>query len=941
MSNNLKGNPVEGFAEKSREAAVEGIVLLKNEGNVLPLTEDDKISVFGRPMIEYYRSGTGSGGAVNVEYATNILDGFENSNLNFNKKIVEDYKEWLKDHPFDNGGGGWACEPWFQKDMEITADYAKKQAESTNKAVYIIGRTAGEDKDNANWVGSYLLTDEEKENLKNITEAFEDVCVVLNVSNIIDLKWIDEEQFKGHIKSVIIVWQGGMEGGNAVAEALSGKATPSGKLPDTVAYDIEDYPANDNFGNELTNLYKEDIYVGYRYFETFAPEKVQFEFGFGLSYTTFDIETISADADDEKITLEVKVTNTGDKFSGKEVVQVYYEAPQGALGQPARQLCAYEKTENLAPGQSQTLKIAFDINGIASYDDSGVTGNKSCYVLEAGDYNFYVGNSVKNNKLAYTYKIEELKVTEQLSEAACPNDENLTLMKPGKRKEDGTYEITYVPSQKPTVDMAKRIEENLPKDMEITGDVGITLQDVKAGKNTIEEFVAQLTVSELAQIVRGEGMSNPRVTTGTASAFGGLSDTLFAYGIPAACCADGPSGLRMEGKATQLPIGTALAASWNPKLVRELYTMEGQELYRNDVDTLLGPGVNIHRHPLNGRNFEYYSEDPLVAGLTGGNEALGVQSNKGVGVTFKHFAGNDQENSRNSQNDVVSERAFREIYLKQFETAVKMSNPMGMMSTYGIVNSVPTANDYELLENILRTEWGFEGIVMTDWGGSGGMSDSQAMHSGNDLIMPGNSVTDNLIAYIGDVEPTIVRGDDGIATEGGFPSTVAHSMTFGTWIWNSVSTDWGDYKLDANGTAYEVVATEDSFNNTEIPKLVDNEIETVTVKEMIESLAEEGTASYETNDDGTVTITYMLSQASMDDGTHYAEDYKDHAIAVGTNMLGGEDYNTLSLADLQKASINMLNVLMKTTQFEELTGVEVGSYTAAIGDTETFVSVEK
>lgn len=941
MDNNLRGVPVEGFADKSREAAVEGIVLLKNENNTLPLTEQDKVSVFGRPMIEYYRSGTGSGGAVNVEYTTNILDGFENSNLNFNKTIVEDYKEWLKDHPFDNGGGGWACEPWFQKDMEITADYAKKQAESTNKAVYIIGRTAGEDKDNANWVGSYLLTDEEKENLKNITEAFEDVCVVLNVSNIIDLKWIDEEQFKGHIKSVIIVWQGGMEGGNAVADALSGKATPSGKLPDTVAYDIEDYPANDNFGNELTNLYKEDIYVGYRYFETFAPEKVQFEFGFGLSYTTFDIETISADADEEKITLEVKVTNTGDKFSGKEVVQVYYEAPQGALGQPARQLCAYEKTENLAPGQSQTLKIAFDINGIASYDDSGATGNKSCYVLEAGDYNFYVGNSVKNNKLAYTYKVEELKVTEQLSEAACPNDENLTLMKPGKRREDGTYEITYVPSQKPTVDMAKRIEDNLPKDMKITGDVGITLQDVKAGKNTIEEFVAQLTVAELAQIVRGEGMSNPRVTKGTASAFGGLSDTLFAYGIPAACCADGPSGLRMEGKATQLPIGTALSASWNPKLVRELYTMEGQELYGNQVDTLLGPGVNIHRHPLNGRNFEYYSEDPLVAGLTGGSEALGVQSNKGVGVTFKHFAGNDQENSRNSQNDVVSERAFREIYLKQFETAVKMSNPMGMMSTYGMVNSVPTANDYELLENILRTEWGFEGIVMTDWGGSGGMSDSQAMHSGNDLIMPGNSVTDNLIAYIGDVEPTIVRGDDGIATEGGFPSTIAHSMTFGTWIWNSVSTDWGDYKLDANGTAYEVVATEDSFNNTEIPKLVDNEIETVTVKEMIESLAEEGTASYETNDDGTVTITYMLSQASMDDGTHYAEDYKDHAIAVGTNMLGGEDYNTLSLADLQKASINMLNVLMKTTQFEELTGVEVGSYTAAIGDTETFVSVEK
>lgn len=748
MDNNLRGVPVEGFAEKSREAAVEGIVLLKNENNTLPLTEQDKVSVFGRPMIEYYRSGTGSGGAVNVEYTTNILDGFENSNLNFNKTIVEDYKEWLKDHPFDNGGGGWACEPWFQKDMEITADYAKKQAESTNKAVYIIGRTAGEDKDNANWVGSYLLTDEEKENLKNITEAFEDVCVVLNVSNIIDLKWIDEEQFKGHIKSVIIVWQGGMEGGNAVAEALSGKATPSGKLPDTIAYNIEDYPANDNFGNELTNLYKEDIYVGYRYFETFAPEKVQFEFGFGLSYTTFDIETVSADADDEKITLEVKVTNTGDKFSGKEVVQVYYEAPQGALGQPARQLCAYEKTENLAPGQSQTLKIAFDINGIASYDDSGVTGNKSCYVLEAGDYNFYVGNSVKNNKLAYTYKVEELKVTEQLSEAACPNDDNLTLMKPGKRKEDGTYEITYVPSQKPTVDMAKRIEENLPKDMEITGDVGITLQDVKAGKNTIEEFVAQLTVAELTQIVRGEGMSNPRVTKGTASAFGGLSDTLFAYGIPAACCADGPSGLRMEGKATQLPIGTALSASWNPKLVRELYTMEGQELYGNQVDTLLGPGVNIHRHPLNGRNFEYYSEDPYLSGTMSVASTGGIKDG-GAWGTIKHFALNGQESHRFKIDAVCSERAIRQIYLKSFEMAVKAGTVKTLMTAYNPINGHWAASNYDLCTTILRNEWGYDGIVMTDWwakmndvveGGEESNQDTRDMvRSQNDVYMVVNN----------------------------------------------------------------------------------------------------------------------------------------------------------------------------------------------------------
>ena len=322
MSENLRGVPVKGFAEKSREAAVEGIVLLKNQDNVLPFSTEDKISVFGRPQLEYYRSGTGSGGAVQVEYATNIIDGFKNSNLNINEELVNDYVEWLKDHPFDNGGGGWACEPWFQKDMDITVEYAKKQAQVSNKAVYIIGRTAGEDKDNYNGEGSYLLTEEEISNIKNITEAFEDVVVVLNVSNIIDMKWVNNPQFNGKVKAVAYVWSGGMEGGNAVVDVLSGKETPSGKLPDTIAENLEDYPSHENFGDPLKNLYKEDIYVGYRYFETFAPEKVVYEFGFGQSYTTFDIETLSAKVEDEKVKLQAKVTNTGDTYSGKEVVQV-------------------------------------------------------------------------------------------------------------------------------------------------------------------------------------------------------------------------------------------------------------------------------------------------------------------------------------------------------------------------------------------------------------------------------------------------------------------------------------------------------------------------------------------------------------------------------------------------------------------------------------------
>lgn len=714
MSENLRGVPVKGFAEKSREAAAEGIVLLKNQDKVLPFSTEDKISVFGRPQLEYYRSGTGSGGAVQVEYATNIIDGFKNSNLNINEELANDYVEWLKDHPFDNGGGGWACEPWFQKDMDITVEYAKKQAQVSNKAVYIIGRTAGEDKDNYNGEGSYLLTEEEISNIKNITEAFEDVVVVLNVSNIIDMKWVNNPQFNGKVKAVAYVWSGGMEGGNAVVDVLSGKETPSGKLPDTIAENLEDYPSYENFGDPLKNLYKEDIYVGYRYFETFAPEKVVYEFGFGQSYTTFDIETLSAKVEDEKVKLQAKVTNTGDTYSGKEVVQVYYSAPQGKLGKPAKELCAYVKTNKLAPSESQTVEIEFVVKDMASYDDSGVTGNKSSYVLEAGDYVIYVGNSVRNVKEVLTYNVEELVVTEQLSEVCCPNDENLTILKPGKQKADGTFEKEYIPSQKPTVDMAKRIEDNLPETMEITGDKGITLQDVYEGKNTIEDFVAQLSVEELAQIVRGEGMSNPRVTQGTASAFGGISDALFNYGIPAACCADGPSGLRYDGKATQLPIGTALSASWNAPLVRELYTMEGEELRANQIDTLLGPGVNIHRHPLNGRNFEYYSEDPYLSATMSVASTGGIKDG-GTWGTIKHFALNGQESHRFKVDAVCSERAIREIYLKSFEMAVKEGTVMTLMTSYNPINGHWAASNYDLCTTVLRGEWGYKGVVMTDW----------------------------------------------------------------------------------------------------------------------------------------------------------------------------------------------------------------------------------
>ena len=404
---------------------------------------------------------------------------------------------------------------------------------------------------------------------------------------------------------------------------------------------------------------------------------------------------------------------------------------------------------------------------MASYDDSGVTGHKSCYVLEAGDYEILVGNSVKKCESVFTYQLDDIVVVEQLSEVMCPDDDNLTILKPGAKKEDGSYEKVYIPSQKPTVDLGKRIEENLPKTMEITGDVGITLQDVHAGKSSVEEFVAQLSVEELAQIVRGEGMSNPRVTKGTASAFGGLSDSLFNYGIPAACTADGPSGLRMEAKATQLPIGTALSASWNPKLVRELYTMEGMELCRNEVDTLLGPGVNIHRHPLNGRNFEYYSEDPYLSGTMAVASTGGIKDG-GAWGTIKHFALNGQEAHRFKIDAVCSERAIREIYLKSFEMAVKEKTVMTLMTSYNPINGHWAASNYDLCTTVLRGEWGYEGIVMTDWwakmndvvekGEESGQKTRDMVRSQNDVYMVVNNNGAEINSNNDDTEKSVEEG---------------------------------------------------------------------------------------------------------------------------------------------------------------------------------------
>lgn len=734
------------YAETARAVAAEGIVMLRNEGGVLPLKDGEKIALFGRAQFNYYKSGTGSGGMVNTSYVTGIREALEGSSFVLNGKLDAVYREWLKDNPFD-AGAGWAGEPWFQKEMPLTEELVADAAKESHTAVIILARTAGEDQDNKAEPGSYLLTEAEEEMLRLVCGGFGRTVVLLNVGNIIDMKWVERYQ----PSAVMYVWQGGQEGGNGVLDVLSGKVSPSGKLADTIARDIADYPSTCNHGDERRNLYQEDIYVGYRYFETFARDKVLYPFGFGLSYTTFALEaemvgsggagngTTDGMAEND-IAFRVKITNTG-AFPGKEVVQVYCQAPQGALGKPARSLCGFGKTKELAPGESQVLEIAVPRDTFVSYDDSGASGHKSCWVLEAGTYEFYVGTDVRSASSVGSVTLEETIVAEQLEEACAPVTA-FERMRPQPSEEGFTIGYEAVPLR--TKAPGERRRERLPKEAVCTGDKGYRLSDVEAGKVSMEEFLAQLTDEDLCCMVRGEGMCSPKVTPGTAGAFGGVTKRLQSFGIPVACCADGPSGIRMDcgSIAFAMPNGACLASTYNEALSEELFEWEGLELRKNKIDTLLGPGINLHRNPLNGRNFEYFSEDPLVTGRMAAAQ-LRAMGRYDVTGTIKHFACNSQEFRRNEVEAVVSERALRELYLTGFEIAVKEGGAYSIMTSYNPINGFWSASNYDMLTTILRGEWGYDGIVMTDWwakandeGDAGKVENTAAMvRAQNDLFM--------------------------------------------------------------------------------------------------------------------------------------------------------------------------------------------------------------
>ena len=700
---------VKKYAEVAKRAAAEGAVLLENKNHLLPLKDETSISIFGRIQLSYYKSGTGSGGLVNTEYVVSILDALLAENrFHVNMELLEKYKAWVEENPFDMGNG-WAQEPWCQKEMPLTAQDVKDAREKSDTAIVIIGRSAGEDKDAGYEKGSYLLNDTEEEMLNLVSKAFDKVIVLLNVGGIMDMSWMDRYQ----ISSVLYVWQGGCEGGNAVCDILTGRVNPSGRLTDTIAYEIEDYPSTANFGNDDVDLYKEDIYVGYRYFETFAESKVRYPFGFGLSYTEFAIYGISCIYNNGTLHVECMVKNSGDA-AGREVVQLYIKAPQGKLGKAKRALISFGKTKKLEPLEEQLLKFDISEEVIASYDDSGVTGFRYSYVMEAGTYEIFVGSNVRDAAKIGEFALGKDVVVKKCGSALAPITP-FERMRP-KAFGGGNYVVDYESVPLREYDIYKRISDEKLTDYDYTGDFGYKLADVYDRKISMGTFISQLSDEDLRCIVRGEGMCSGRVTPGTASAFGGVSDGLTKFGIPAGCCSDGPSGIRMDCGTTafQIPNGTCMACSFDEELNEELFTYLGCELRKNQIDTLLGPGINIHRNPLNGRNFEYFSEDPILTGKMAAAQLRGMHKYNVTG-TIKHFAGNNQEHSRRRLNSVISERALREIYLKGFEMAVKEAGAYSIMTTYGAVNGVYTAGSFDLNTTILRKEWGFEGIVMSDW----------------------------------------------------------------------------------------------------------------------------------------------------------------------------------------------------------------------------------
>lgn len=769
----------------AREAAAEGIVLLKNEDHILPLKAESTVAIYGAGAGRTIKGGTGSGD-VNERETVSICQGMKNAGyVVTNEEWIQRYdciyekarQDWKNDIVARSGGNGGDVMNFFDiysttPFIMPTGDPVKKPAEGENTdiAIYVLSRVAGEGADRNAASGDYYLKEDEHQMLADLCTYYKNVIVVINAGGQVDLTFMDEFE---NIKGLLVIVQPGMEGGNAFADVISGKVNPSGKLVDSWAYRYEDYPSaatfSHNNGNVEKEFYQEGIYVGYRYFDTFGMP-VRYGFGYGLSYSTFSMsDYVVEKTENNGVKVSVCVKNTG-KASGKEVVQAYVSLPGGKIEKEAHRLTAYEKTELLQPGQEQTVILEIPAERLTSYDEE-----YAAWILEKGFYGIFLGNSLENAELIAGILLDETVTTEKVKNLFTKKDELEELeQETGKSRQREAEWKTQAAEKKLTV-----LEMNAAdfETKEIKYKANRELVDSEAMK-----FVDTLTVEELISLAAGDPGKAQGGNLGAAgvSVPGSAGEThrcAIEKGLASIVLADGPAGLRLmkyyhvnDGKIVQMPfefslegglfydgatdlpgeryyqyctaipVGTMLAQTWNTELIRKTGAIIGTEMEYFGVTLWLAPGMNIHRNPLCGRNFEYYSEDPYMAGTIAAAMTDGVQSNYGCGTTVKHFACNNQEDNRMGSDSILSERAIRELYLKGFEIAVKESQPFSIMTSYNLVNGVHAANHHDLCTDVARNEWGFQGVIMTDWTTTEkdeSCTASGCMRAGNDLVMPG------------------------------------------------------------------------------------------------------------------------------------------------------------------------------------------------------------
>lgn len=776
----LFGNPTADITNRellhreiARQVAAEGMVLLKNDG-ALPLKEK-RIAAYGAGVRMTIKGGTGSGD-VQERYSVNVESGLKNAGFEilstrwldrFDKQFAQEKEEWrlgieerIKKYKI------WEVQKMFDEVIHVTPlkfpigdKIQEEDLCECGTAIYVVARQAGESADRRREAGDFLLSDVELYNIKLLSERYKNFVLVINCGSQIDLTALDGV----NIGAIIFMAQGGEEGGNALADILCGRVTPSGKLTDSWAYKYEDYPASDEYGilgNVLEQQYKEGIYVGYRYFDTFGVD-VRYPFGFGLSYTKFEIATKSIDAEKSVVKLKVAVKNAGTEYSGKEVVQVYLAKPQGTIKCERHTLCAFAKTKELRPNESEELTLTFDLADFAVYDERDAK-----YVLQSGKYGVFIGNSIKDITTVAVLNLDAEVVTE-ICKSVCKKRGEFNEITADIKDETYSADLPVIEIKAAAIATKKNEYGNLSP-------IITTLQT--------EKYLKTLSDKDLIELTVGGGYMG-RSYNVTPSVAGRTSIGLLKRGIPNINLSDGPAGLRLSPKnaytkggspryidhvpddwqwgwikkfekfflaksnkgykvyqyMTAFPCATLQAQTWNIELVEKIGKAIGVEMLETGVTVWLAPGMNIHRNPLCGRNFEYYSEDPLVSGMFASAVTKGVQSHKGLGVTIKHFCCNNQEDKRESMSSNVGERALREIYLKGFEIAVKTSAPKSIMTSYNKLNGVYTPNNYELCVSVLRNEWGYKGLVMTDWTATG---DNKGKHElchkcGNDLIEPG------------------------------------------------------------------------------------------------------------------------------------------------------------------------------------------------------------